>query len=146
LKGLEAIAFYNGWSISAAGIFIVFTALCTLSFMISQLHKCLMIWENREQYAKKVKKFFSPSKKSVRRQRIKVSGSLNESARQFNLLIHSMKDPFSLPKLILLAKKVDIGRPHSTVNDLLAVRLIVPDGKGYYSWDHDAYKNILEKE
>jgi hypothetical protein len=105
-----------------------------------------MIWENREQYAKKVKKFFSPSKKSVRRQRIKVSGSLNESARQFNLLIQSMKDPFSLPKLILLAKKVDIGRPHSTVNDLMAVRLIVPDGKGYYSWDHDAYKNILEKE
>lgn len=146
MKGFEAIAFYHGWSISAAGIFIVFTALCTLSFIISQLHKCLTIWDNREEYAKKVKKIFSHPKKLVPRRKIKVSGSLNESARQYNLLIQSMKDPFSLPKLILLAKKVDLGRPHSRVNDLMAVRLIVPDGKGYYSWDHDAYKNILEKE
>ena len=80
-------------------------------------------------------------------QLLKQSGeTFSESARQFNLLTRSMKDPFSLPKLITLAKKVDIARPHSTVNELLSAKLIVPDGKGYYSWDQDAYKHILEKE
>jgi len=146
LKGFEAIAFYNGWSISATGIFIVFTALCTLSFIISQLHKCLIIWGKREYYIIKAKKFFAPPKKTVFRHKIKISENFNESARQFNLLIQSMKDPFSLPKLIVLAKKVDIGRPHSTVNDLLDAGLIVPDGKGLYYWDHDVYTTILEKE
>jgi len=146
LKGFEAIAFYHGWSISAAGIFIVFTALCTLSFIISQLHKILMIWENKEEYAKKAKKIFSPPKKRKPHHKIKDSESFSESARQFHLLIQSMKDPFSLPRLIMLAKKVGIGNPHSTVNDLLKAELIVPDRKGFYCWDQDVYKIILEKE
>ena len=146
MKGFEAIAFHNGWSISATGVLIVFTALCTLSFIISQLHKCLIIWGKKEEYINKARKFFAPPKKVVHHHKIKVSENFNESARQFHLLIQSLKDPFSLPKLIMLAKKVDIGRPHSTVNNLLDAGLIVPDEKGYYYWDQDAYKNILEKE
>ncbi|MCD6586056.1 MAG: hypothetical protein J7K96_09880 [Desulfobacteraceae bacterium] len=146
MNGLEAIAFYNGWKISATGICIVFTALCTLSFIISQLHKGLSIWEKREEYIKKAGKLFSRPKKTVLHRKIKVSESFNESARQFHVLTQSMKDPFSLPKLIMLAKKIDLGRPHSTVNDLLSARLIVPDGKGLYYWDNDVYTTILEKE
>ncbi len=146
MKGLEAISYYNGWNISATGIFIVFTALCTLSFIISQLHKGLMIWEKKEDYIKKAGKMFSRSKKTVPHRKIKASESFNESARQFHVLIQSMKDPFSLPKLIMLAKKIDLGHPHSTVNDLLSAKLIVPDGKGLYYWDHDVYTTILEKE
>jgi len=146
LKGFEAIAFYNGWNISATGVLIVFTALCTLSFIISQLHKILIIIENKDKYIKKAKKLFSRPKKTGLRHKIRASRNLNESARQFHLLIQSMKDPFSLPKLIMLAKKVDIARPYSTVNELLATKLIVPDGKGYYFWDQDAYKKILVKE
>jgi len=146
LNGLEAIAFYNGWKISATGICIVFTALCTLSFIISQLHKGLSIWEKRDEYIKKAGKLFSRPKKTVPRRKIKVSENFNESARQFHVLTQSMKDPFSLPKLIMLAKKIGLGRPHSTVNALISVRLIVPDGKGLYYWNHDEYTTILEKE
>ena len=75
-----------------------------------------------------------------------VSESFSESARQFHMLTQSMKDPFSLPTLIMLAKKVGIGNPHSTVNSLLEAKLIVPDGKGFYCWDQDVYTTILEKE
>jgi hypothetical protein len=146
LKGFEAIAFYNGWNISATGILIVFTALCTLSFIISQLHKILMIIEKKDDYIRKAKKIVSLSKRTGSRRKMRASRNFKESARQFNLLIRSMKDPFSLPKLITLAKKVDIARPYSTLNDLLSANIIVPDGKGYYSWDQDTYKNILEKE
>jgi hypothetical protein len=146
LKGFEAIAFYNGWNISATGVLIVFTALCTLSFIISQLHKVLMIIEKKDHYIAKIKKTISRTRKTGSRQKMRASRNFNESARQFNLLIRSMKDPFSLPKLISLAKKVDIARPYSTVNDLLSANIIVPDGKGYYSWDTDAYTTILEKE
>ncbi len=146
MKGLEAITFYNGWNISATGICIVFTALVTLSFIISQLHKGLIIWEKKDEYIKKAGKLFSRTKKTVPRRKIKASESFNESARQFHVLIQSMKDPFSLPKLIMLAIKIDLMRPHSTVNDLLAAGLIVPDGKGLYYWDHDVYTTIFEKE
>lgn len=145
LKGLEAIAYHNGWNISAAGIFIVFTALVALSFIISQLHKVLMIWEKKEDYLKKAKKLFAPTKKTTHHYKIKASETFIESARQFHLLTQSMNDPFSLPKLISLAKKIDLARPFSTVNQLLSERIIVPDGKGYYYWDHDAYKNIQEE-
>lgn len=146
MKGFEAIAFYNGWNISATGILIVFTALCTLSFIISQLYKVLIIIEKKDSYIKKTKNLFFRPKKTGLRHKIRASRNFNESARQFHLLIQSMNDPFSLPKLIMLAKKVDIARPYSTVNELLATKLIVPDGEGYYFWDQDAYKKFLVKE
>ncbi len=146
MKGFEAIAFYNGWKIASTGIFIVFTALVTLSFIISQLHKGLNLWERRNEYIKKAGKLFSRPKKTVPYRKIKASENFNESARQFHVLTQSMNDPFSLPKLIMLAKQIDLGRPHSTVSDLLFAKLIVPDGKGLYYWDHDVYTTILEEE
>ena len=147
MKGLEAIAFFNGWRIAGIGVFIVFTALVTLSFVISQLHKLLIVWENKDEYIKNAMQLFAKKEKVSVRPKMRVSQSFNESARQFNLLIKSLRDPFfSLPRLIMLAKKVDISRPHATVNDLIQAKLIVPDDKGYYYWDHTAYKNILEKE
>lgn len=146
MKGLEAIAFYNGWNISAAGIFIVFSALVTLSFIISQLHKILTVWEKKEEYLKKARRLITRPQKTGSHYKIKASETFIESARQFNLLIQSMNDPFSLPKLIKLAQKIDLARPFSTVHQLLSVKIIVPDGKGYYYWDHDAYKNIRKEE
>jgi len=150
LTGLEAISFHNGWTISAIGVSIVFTALVSLSFVISQLHKVLDLWERKDEYYKKARKSFknllSPPKEQRSHHKIKATENFNESARQFNLLVQSMNDPFSLPTLIELAKKIDLGRPHSTLNELLSAKLIVPNGKGYYYWDHTAYKNILEKE
>lgn len=146
MKGLEAIAFHNGWNISAAGIFIVFSALVTLSFIISQLHKILMIWEQKEAYFKKLRRLFTRPRKTTAPFKIKASETFIESARQFNLLVQSMKEPFSLPKLITLAQKIDLVRPFSTVHQLLSVNIIVPDGKGFYYWDHEAYKNIRKEE
>ncbi len=147
MKGFEAIAFFNGWRIAGIGVFIVFTALVTLSFVLSQLHKLLILWEKKDEYIKNAKQLFAGREKVSARPKMRVSHSFNESARQFNLLIRSLKDPFfSLPRLILLAKKVDISHPHATVNDLIQAKLIVPDDKGFYYWDHTAYKNILEKE
>lgn len=147
MKGFEAIAFCNGWRIAAAGVFIVFTALITLSFVISQLHKLLTVWEKRDEYIKNAMQLFTKQKKVAVHPKLRVSKNFNESARQFNLLTKSLKDPFfSLPRLILLAKKIGISRPHSTVNDLLKAKLVVSDNKGYYYWDHTAYKNILKKE
>ncbi len=146
MKGLEAIAFYNGWNISATGILIVFTALCTLSFIISQLHKVLMIIEKKDHYITKAKKLLSRRRRTRLRRKLQVGTGFYASARQFNLLIRSVNDPFSLPKLITLAKKIDIARPYATVSELLTADIIVPNEKGYFSWDQDAYKNILGKE
>ena len=46
MYGLDAIAANNGWAISGVGISIVFSGLCVLSFVISQLHKVLNLWES----------------------------------------------------------------------------------------------------
>ena len=63
MKGFEAIAFFNGWRIAGAGIFIVFTALVTLSFVLSQLHKLLTAWEKKDEYIKNAMQLFDKQKK-----------------------------------------------------------------------------------
>ena len=55
MYGLEAIAQHNGWVQSILGISIVFSGLVLLSFAVSQIHKILDLWDNREIYIQRYK-------------------------------------------------------------------------------------------
>ncbi len=146
MYGFEAIAFYNGWAISAVGISIVFTALVTLSFIISQLHKLLALWENREVHVKKIKGLFAEKKTPVSPKKQVLTQDFHESARQFSILIKSLGEPFSLPKLIEMAEIIGIAKPHSTVNSLIQAKLIRPDEHGLFYLDHEAYQTFQTQE
>ena len=132
MTGLEAISSHNGWAIAAVGISIVFTGLTVLSIIISQLHKALNFWDERGVRYQQMKEQWQ--KKEGIDSHIPMK-DIEESARQFNLLTERIGEPFSLSKLLELSEKCGMSRPHSALNDLLLKKHIVPDGKGYYSWN-----------
>jgi predicted AAA+ superfamily ATPase len=129
LYGLKAIAECNGWIISALGIIIVFSGLVFLSFLVSQLHKILNIWDNREAYTKSLFKKFKKAE-----HKIAISENLKETKRIMKLLTNIIGEPFSMPKLIKMAKNCGISKPYSAANSLLEADIIISDNKGYFIW------------
>ncbi len=154
MYGLEAISASNGWNIAALGISIVFTGLALLSLAISQLHKVLHLWETKDILFRQVKeewqkrKIVLPPVKRLSKKApapdLVVPKSLKKSADQFNMLIRHLGEPFPLPKLLELAVKRGLNHPHSTLNELLQAKLIVPDKLGFFHWNQKIYNCITE--
>lgn len=136
MTGLDAIAAANGWSIAAVGVSIVFTGLSVLSLMISQLHKLLTFWENRDRFFASFRKrrVEAPPAEAL----IPVPGDIREAARNFRMLAERMEEPFSLPRLLEDAVRCGISHPHATLNELILSRILVPDGEGWYRWNRNA--------
>ncbi|MFP4158552.1 MAG: OadG family protein [Desulfosalsimonas sp.] len=145
MKGVEAILHYDGFTMAALGILTVFVSLIVLALIISQLHNAITLWENKKLYLDKVRRVFSPPEEPEPAPEIQYFDDINESARQFKLLINTMGEPFSLPELIEKAETVGIAHAHSTVSHLIVSNLIVPDKNGYYRLNREAYKRITEK-
>jgi Na+-transporting methylmalonyl-CoA/oxaloacetate decarboxylase gamma subunit len=143
LYGLDAISAHNGWQLAALGILIVFTCLTLLFLAISQIHKVLEFWDKRDTYYKRIKKVWQRKHRpDTTTPDPALPKDVKESARQFKLLIKQMGEPFSLPKLIDFSKKCGFLRSYSNINSLLQAKLIIPDGKGYFRWNHEFQKNI----
>lgn len=137
MTGLEAINANNGWAISAVGISIVFTGLTLLSLAISQLHKVLDMWENRDVYLDRLKNYWKKPEVSTTvdtdtDEAAGVRMDIAEAARHYRLLANLIGEPFALPKMINIAEKRGLYRPYSVVNALLKAKIIVPDGRGYF--------------
>ena len=132
MYGLENISAHDGWAISLVGITIVFTGLMLLSLTIAQLHKILNIWENKDKYINNHKTSTHPEATVTPTPLIPIKDL--ETIRQYKLIVDRLEHPFSLPKLLDLAIKVGLDRPHSTINNLIVKKIIVSDGKGYFIW------------
>jgi len=153
MTGIDAIVHHNGFAMAAVGITIVFTALVTLSLIISQLHRLLLIWDDRRTYVEKVRNIFSAARPTEARPPqvdeeilgIHYFDDINESSRQFQILIQAMGEPFPLPELIRIAQSFGIEHAHSTVSHLIVSNFIVADGNGFYHWNQDAYKSLSKR-
>ena len=133
MYGLEAISNHNGWAMAVVGISIVFSGLLALSFAISQLHKCIDLWENRKAHLQNMKELLQTKVKEEKPDYIfSFSKDVEESV---HLITKRMGEPFSLPRLIDISKKFGLATPHSTINELISANLIIPDGKGYFYWN-----------
>jgi hypothetical protein len=143
LYGIEAINANNGWAISAVGITIVFSGLVLLSFVIAQLHKGLDLYEN----PRKIKGWFSLKKKQEQVDNsLETEGILlvltkeqKEIAKQFALLVGTLEDHFSLPRLLELARISGVKNFHSNLNILLKSDILFPDKEGFFCWNQDLY-------
>ena len=144
MYGLDAIASHNGWAMSIVGIFIVFTGLTLLSFAISQLHKVLNMWEKREEIILKVKSPFKKKKIKKSLSSVFTSVDFTIGVQQFRLLVKTLKEPFSLPKLLELAVISGLSRPYSTLSKLLDAGIIFPDNKGYFYWDQSVLTTMAK--
>lgn len=147
--GLENISAHNGWAMAFVGISIVFSGLILLSFVISQLHRILDLFErwyiiankNNHKNRKKANKkcgtelpaTLTPGKTATPNKTTEEKHS-EEIIRNYKMITHRMGEPFSLPKLLDLAEKRGLNRPYSTVNMLIASEDIVSDGNGFFVW------------
>jgi len=148
LYGLEAINANNGWAISVVGVTIVFSGLVMLSFVISQLHKVLALWEDPSKIkalfkAKQSKKHPEELQEKQILDQMIFTGSQKEVAKQFALLVRTMEDHFSLPRLLHLAQISDLKDPCSNLNDLLKTKIIIPDGSGFFTWDKEVFDKTI---
>ena len=148
MYGLEAINANNGWAISVVGVSIVFSGLVMLSLVISQLHKVLALWENPSKI-KALFKIKQPEDQSDKLQEKEIADqavfteSQKEVVKQFGLLIRTMEDHFSLPRLLHLAQISDLKNPHSTLNNLLETKIIIPDGSGFFTWEKETFDKAI---
>ena len=147
MYGFNAISAYNGWSIAVVGISIVFSGLVFLSVMISNLHKLLSVWQNRSnllEFFKDMQCFRQVPEASP--EYADLSYDFKAASGQFRLLVDSIgQESFSLPKLLDMAEKRGVAKPHSTINDLLQHQIVIPDGNGFYGWNHEVYENLQKK-
>ena len=132
MYGLEAIEAHNGWAIALVGVCIVFTGLLSLSFIISKLPKALSLWENRSEIFKKMKEPEQVEKKSENLPKVNYDPDTKEAIRKYEMLINWLGEPFSLYGLLMVAIKRGLEKPHSSLNNLVLKKYIIPDGKGYY--------------
>lgn len=133
MSGFDAISTNNGWEYAILGICIVFSGLVILSFVISQLHKLLSLWDNR---ASMMNSFKARRKGPAEDETgiVKEPRSLAEARLQYGMLVKRIGEPFALPKLLNMAEGSGLHRPHATINDLLQAGVILPDETGYYVW------------
>lgn len=136
MLGFEAISNNNGWEYALLGISIVFSGLVILSFVISQLHKLLAVWENRTALLETLKssRRQPPSSSEAEPRPAIDPKALSEAVSQYRMLVERIGEPFALPKLLNQAEKSGLHRPHATINDLLQAGIVVPDETGYYTW------------
>ncbi len=135
-KGIHVISSANGWAITVVGMLTVFLGLLGLFFLISQLHKIIILWDNKKGLLNNI--FYIPSKKEpfpgYNRLR-DVSTRIKEESRHAYILAKFAGEQFSISSLLELAKKRDISISNECIKILLEKSIIIPLKKDIYYWN-----------
>lgn len=124
---------------AAVGATIVFLGLVVLSFVISQIHKVLRLWEEREKYLDRFKKkapavaeeeFDQPIYKERR------LPTVDELANTYRPLVEKLDEPFSLSQLFEIANKIGLPHPHLSIQRLRDADILVAQGDGTFIWNN----------
>ena len=123
---------------AVVGATTVFMGLIVLSFVISQIHKILKIWEQRDE-------FFNRSKKQARTEEPKTIKapvsiqrhlpSVKELTSIYRPLVEQLKQPFGLLQLFEISNKMDLPHPHLSIKYLQEAGVLVAQGDGTFTWD-----------
>ena len=136
--GLENITNNNGWAIAAVGASIVFTGLVVLSFVISQIHKILKLWEDRERILSRFKKqpaTGEPQKAAETVYTEQRLPSADELVDAYSPLVEELEEPFKLSQLFEIANKNDMPHPHLSLQRLQDAGILVAQGDGTFTWN-----------
>jgi hypothetical protein len=123
---------------AAVGASIVFLGLVVLSFAISQIHKILNLWEDREKIISRFKS--KPSavtdqkseETAYKEQRLP---SVDELANGYRPLVEKLQAPFKLSQLFEIANKNNLPHPHLSIQRLQEANILVAQGDGTFTWN-----------
>jgi hypothetical protein len=123
---------------AAVGATIVFSGLVVLSLAISQIHKILNLWDDREQLIRRFKRKPSavsdqkPEETIYKEHRLP---SVDELANGYRPLAEKLQAPFKLSQLFELANKNDFPHPHLSIQRLQEANILVAQGDGTFIWN-----------
>jgi hypothetical protein len=138
LFGIENITANNGWAMAVVGASTVFLGLVVLSFVISQIHKVLEIWEERGKHLKQKQ----PSPQTDNAKKILSSEptapsvpAVEDLITIYRPLVDQLKEPFNLVQLYEITKDMDLPHPHLSINRLREADILVAQGDGTFTWN-----------
>ena len=122
---------------AAVGASIVFLGLVVLSFVISQMHKILELWENRG--ARKSHSLIQPAAAEPAISDAKVFKEqhlpeVSELCDTYGPLIEALDEPFNLTQVFVIAKENDLPHPHLSINRLREAGLLIAQEDGTFTW------------
>ena len=123
---------------AAVGALIVFLGLVVLSFAISQIHKILKLWDEREKFIERFKKkapagFAEKVDTPVYSERH--LPSVDELTSAYKPLVDQLKEPFKLSQIFEIANKNDFPHPHLSIQRLQEANMLVTQGDGTFIWN-----------
>ena len=123
---------------AAVGATIVFSGLIVLSFVISQIHKLLKLWDDREKFIERFKKKTPP----VAAEKVDAFAyserhlpSVDELASIYQPLVDQLEEPFKLSQIFEIANKNDLPHPHLSIQQLQEANILVAQGDGTFTWN-----------
>ena len=137
--GIENITNNNGWAMAAVGASIVFLGLVVLSFVISQIHRILKLWEEREKYLDRFKKqapAVAEEEFDVPIYKERHLPAVDELANTYRPLVEKLKEPFKLSQLFEIANKMSLPHPHLSIQRLQEANILVARGDGTFTWNN----------
>ena len=123
---------------AAVGATIVFSGLVVLSFVISQIHKLLKLWDDREKLIERFKKKAPAAvveKVDAPAYSERHLPSVDELVSAYEPLADQLEEFFNLSQLFEIAIKNDIPHPHLSIQRLQEAHILVAQGDGTFSWN-----------
>ena len=136
--GLENITNHNGWAIAAVGASIVFMGLVILSLVISQIHRLLSLWEDREKVISRFKQqpaAVKPQETAEMDYGDQRLPSVEQLIEAYKPLIEKLEEPFKLSQVFEIAHENDMPHPHLSIQRLQEADVLVAQGDGTFTWN-----------
>ena len=136
--GIDNITNNNGWAMAVVGATTVFLGLVVLSFVISQIHKILELWENRaeklngSQKQARVDDKQKPAPLAAKANHLPTTSAL---ASIYRPLVQQLKEPFQLIQLFEKTKEMNLPHPHLSIKSLQEADVLVAQGDGTFTWN-----------
>ena len=134
MYGIQAINAHNGWAMALAGALIVMSGLSVLTFIISQLHNVLALFENR----KKTNDVDDTSASvSASKPILTADHDLSNLDGSYACYLEKsaqLGNAFPLQDLFIVFKDCDFPHPHLTIRSLKEEGFLIPAGEGMFSW------------
>ena len=139
MYGFDNITANNGWAIAVIGASIVFAGLVILSFVISQIHKVLELWDRRGSSKEQPKETDTASAaRKIQATAYKAPHlpSVNDLISIYRPLVQQLKEPFELPQLFEISNKMDLAHPHLSIKQLWDADVLIAQGDGTFIWNN----------
>ena len=120
---------------AVVGATTVFLGLIILSFVISQIHKLLELWGNRDKYLNGGKKKTPPEKIEGPAYQEHRLPTARELVSIYRPLVEQLKAPFPLVQLFEKTKEMDLPHPHLSIKSLQEADILVAQGDGTFTWN-----------